>query len=90
MQTSRYDKIMKTFGKRLRSARERGGFKSAQGFSEILGVEPHTYRKYERGQSEPNFEILVRICELLHVDTNTLLPVEQPRKRNSGNQSAAA
>ena len=90
MTTSRYDQIMKTFGRRLRKARVGGGYRSAQSFSAVLGIEPHTYRKYERGQSEPNFEIFVRICELLQVDANTLLPIDAPRKRSPGNQSAAA
>lgn len=81
---------MKTFGKRLRKARESGGYRSAQSFSAVLGIEPHTYRKYERGQSEPNFEILVRICELLEVDANALIPLEHPRKRGNGSQSSAA
>lgn len=81
---------MKTFGRRLRKARESGGYRSAQSFSAVLGVEPHTYRKYERGQSEPNFEILVRICELLQVDTSALIPVDMPRKKSSGSQAAAA
>ena len=90
MTKSRYDQIMRVFGKRLRKAREQAGYSSAQKFSATLGIEPHTYRKYERGQSEPNFEVLVRICELLAVDTNYLLPVNQNNKSKNGNQSAAA
>lgn len=81
---------MKTFGKRLRKARKARGFNSAQKFSATIGVEPHTYRKYERGQSEPNFEILVRICEALEVPASELLPVSASRKSNTGNPSALA
>ena len=65
---------MKTFAQRLKSARENAGYDSAQGFAGVLGMEPHTYRKYERAQSEPTLETLVRICELLNVDANYLLP----------------
>lgn len=91
MNTSRYDQIMKTFGKRLRKARVEHGFKSAQKFSALIGLEPHTYRKYERGQSEPNFEILVRICEQLEVEPSELIPVEIPKqKRAPGRRPAAA
>ena len=81
---------MKTFGQRLKLAREQAGHESAQGFAGVLGLEPHTYRKYERGQSEPTLETLVRICELLNVDANYLLPAtsrKQPRK--SGGESGS-
>jgi transcriptional regulator with XRE-family HTH domain len=65
---------MKTFGERLRRAREDAGYHSAQQFANILGQEPHTYRHWERGDSEPDFENLTRICELLDVTPNELLP----------------
>jgi transcriptional regulator with XRE-family HTH domain len=95
MATSRYEKIMKTFGKRLRTARENAGYRSAQSFSNVLGMEPHAYRKYERGSSEPNFETLVRICELLRVNTDYLIPIaaDPIAKRKGGSDpphSAAA
>ena len=74
MYTSRYEKILNVFAKELRKARLRAGFRSAQGFAEKIGIEPHTYRKYERGDTHPNFEVLVRICENLGVTPNDLLP----------------
>lgn len=73
--TSRHVAIMKTFGKRLREARERAGYKSAQQFAGILGQEPHTYRHWERGESEPDFEMVTRICEILKVTPNELFPI---------------
>lgn len=88
MTTSRYDQIMRTFAKRLRKARVARGYTSAQKFSALIGLEPHTYRKYERGQSEPNFEILVRICEQLKIETSELIPVSEKGVSNS--RSAAA
>lgn len=81
---------MRTFGKRLRKARLDRGHKSAQKFSAMIGLEPHTYRKYERGESEPNFEILVRICEALDVETSALIPISGPPKRASQSRSEAA
>lgn len=75
MTTSRYDQIMKSFSKRLRTARKKAGFTSAQKFANFAGLEPHTYRRYERGDAEPNFEALVRICEALGVTANDLIPV---------------
>lgn len=74
MAHTRYRQIMRTFATRLRTARKAAGFSSAQRFAGVLGMEPHTYRKYERGQSEPNFEVLMRICDLLNVDAGYLLP----------------
>lgn len=74
MAQTRYKQIMRTFATRLRGARKAAGFSSAQRFAGVLGIEPPTYRKYERGDSEPNFEVLMRICELLNVDAGYLLP----------------
>jgi transcriptional regulator with XRE-family HTH domain len=92
--TQRYRLIMKQFGQRLREAREHAGFRSAQQFAGALGSEPHTYRKYERGQAEPNYETLTRICELLDVTPNQLLPMAARGKARSGgggkSDSAAA
>lgn len=65
---------MRTFAARLRTAREAKGYPSAQRFAGVLGVEPHTYRKYERGEAEPNFEVLMRICDVLDVTADYLLP----------------
>lgn len=81
---------MKTFGKRLKQARKAAGHKSAEQFAATVGLEPHTYRKYERGHSEPNFEILMRICETLKVPTSQLLPIEGERLRSPPGRAAAA
>jgi transcriptional regulator with XRE-family HTH domain len=75
MPGTRHQAIMKTFGKRLKTAREKAGFASAQQFAHILGIEPATYRKYERGAAEPNFETLTRLCEHLNVTPDYLLPL---------------
>jgi len=94
MTTGRYKQIMRTFGSRLKSARELAGFRSAQQFAGVLGVEPHTYRKYERGEAEPNFDCFTRICELLNITPNHLLPLAAAgRRREDGggsSQTAAA
>ena len=85
-----HKQIMKTFSARLRSAREEAGFKSAQQFAGVLGLEPHAYRKYERGQSEPNFETLTRICEILNITPNHLLPLAAAGRHERGNSRPAA
>jgi len=83
---------MKTFADRLARARINSGYKSAQSFAHSLGVEPHAYRKYERGESEPNFETFTRICELLQLTPNELLPhaASRRRKANGDNHSNAS
>ena len=81
---------MKTFAQRLKAAREKAGYDSAQGFAGVLGLEPHTYRKYERAQSEPTLETLVRICELLEVDANHLLPATTSRKHHKNPTSESS
>lgn len=90
MTTSRYNQIMSNFGKRLRKAREAAGYASAQQFAGVLGIEPHTYRHYERGEREPNLELLARICELLSVTPNDLLPFGPVSSGNPSDHSAAA
>ena len=64
------------FAKTLKAARLRAGYRSAQKFAGVLGIEPATYRTYERlnKTSEPNFETLTRICALLNITPNDLLP----------------
>lgn len=86
--TIRYRQIMKTFGSKLRGARERAGYKSAQQFAGALGAEPHTYRHWERGEAEPDFEMLTRICELLDVTPNELLPLAAQRRGKSTGSAA--
>ena len=68
------------FGQRLRKAREQAGWKSAQKFAESIGLEPHTYRKYERGEVSPNLEVLTRVCENLPITPNDLLPAAAKSK----------
>jgi Predicted transcription factor, homolog of eukaryotic MBF1 len=79
---------MRVFGQVLKNARE-AKFKSAQQFAEQLGLEPHTYRKYERGEAEPNFETLTRICQELGITPNDLLPAAGSNPRAAQVVSAA-
>lgn len=75
--TQREQRIMRTFGRKLREARLQAGFRSAAKFAEHIGLEPPAYRKYERGDSSPNLETLTKICTHLGVTPNDLLPVAQ-------------
>jgi transcriptional regulator with XRE-family HTH domain len=64
---------MSSFGDRLKNARKRK-YASAEQFANALLLHPHRYRKYERGKSQPDFETLTRICHLLEITPNDLLP----------------
>lgn len=92
---------MKTFAQRLKQARE-AKYDSASRFAGVLGLDAHAYRKYERGDSEPNYDTLTRICELLDITPNDLFPLastppkrtppesqeKQPAKRRPARKSA--
>jgi len=73
---------MNTFADRLRDARVAKGYKSAAKFAHAIGREEHTYRHYERGESEPDYETLERICHLLEITPNDLLPGAAERGSN--------
>ena len=87
--TDRKTRIMKTFGQRLRQARETAGFVSAAKFAGALGMGEHAYRKYERGQASPPLDTITRICELLDVEPNFLLPIAAEGRRRAAEGNAA-
>lgn len=73
----RHAEILREFARRLRAARIAAGYTSAQLFAFALGVEPHTYRAWERGEHEPDLTTLQRLCLILRVSANDLLPVDE-------------
>ena len=77
MISERHAKILREFGRRLTEARIAAGYTSAQLFAFALGVEPHTYRHWERGGHQPEMTTLQRICLILDVSVNDLLPFKQ-------------
>ena len=79
MSTSFWRETRKLFGQKLRSARERAGFRFARQLADRLGVEPNTYRCWERGSAEPNLAMLRRIASELNVPLDYLLPPERPK-----------
>ena len=53
--------------------------------AQILGISPHTLRKYENGQRLPSFKVLIKIVELY--DGNFLEVTEAlrvPKNRKEG------
>ena len=60
------------FNDRLRSARISQGF-TLQKAADLLGIALRTYQKYESGDREPNYQLLVCIADLFKVPTDWLL-----------------
>lgn len=60
------------FGERLNRARKERGH-TAQKMADMLGIGLRSYRAYESGDREPQFENLVRIADYLDVSIDYLL-----------------
>lgn len=69
--TSTDDKML--FAARLREQRELRGFETREAFAEKIGVQPHTYRQWERGGTEPGIANLVKIQRGLGVSLDYLI-----------------
>jgi len=75
------ENVRRTFAQRLKLARPSAGFGSAAHAAEALNVEAAAYRKWERGDAMPSLGMLERICPLLDVGANYLLPPPGRRKK---------
>lgn len=64
--------MSETFAKRLRGEREAGSW-SQTALAKELGLTPVAISGYERDQREPNFETLIKICEIFGVSTDYML-----------------
>ena len=84
------DQVKKALAKRLKLARKEAGFRFVNEFSRVLNIEEHTYRSWERGTHMPDVYTLTRICKLLNVEPNDLLPLaikkDHPARVRVGNQ----
>lgn len=88
--TSRHNRIMKIFGTRLKQARIAAGYESAAQAAAQLGIEAPTYRAYERGQREANYETLLRMCELYRISVDYVLPVQATSGNSERRRPTAA
>jgi transcriptional regulator with XRE-family HTH domain len=61
------------FAKRLKAIRVPRGFRTARSLAEALGIDENRYTRYERGEVEPNLDLLLQICSLLGATPNDLL-----------------
>lgn len=81
--------VMKAFHERLKTARLKAGYEHAKDLADALNVEAPTYRQWERGQASPDLTTLTRICKVLDVEPNELLPLAKRKKgpRSNGGSS---
>lgn len=56
-----------TFSENLKSARKTKGH-TQESIAEKLGISAKRYAKWEEGRSEPSYNHLTKLCELLEVD----------------------
>lgn len=79
------DQVKKALARRLKRARQDAGYRFAGEFAHVLKVEEHTYRAWERGTHLPDIPTMTRICKLLNVEPNELMPLAI--KRSNGDQN---
>ena len=60
------------FGQRLNKTRKSKGF-TAQQMADFLNINLRSYRRYESEDSQPSFDILIKIADKLDVSTDYLL-----------------
>ena len=63
---------------RIKTARTNAGLKKSE-VSKILKMPYTTYDSYERGKSNPSFNVLLELSILFKVSLDYLLDIEPPR-----------
>ena len=66
------------FSVRLEQARKNADYETAAEFARALGVEVDTYRRWERGETEPSVEHLTKIHALTSVSLDFLVAGRLP------------
>ena len=59
-------------GRRIREAREAAGL-TQERFAELIGISPQNISCVERGLAGVSLTVLRRMCEILHVSSDSLL-----------------
>lgn len=67
---------MKVFCERLIEQRKLNSFTQRQ-IADMLGIKQPSYIRYEKGESEPSFENLVKLADIFDVSIDYLLGREQ-------------
>lgn len=76
---------MSFFHDNLREARELAGL-TRQQLAEMLDTSPQNYGRYEKGDREPKFDTLRKICKILHVSADDLLGISSKRNEDEFEQ----
>lgn len=63
--------FMTIFSERIKRLRKNKGLKQ-QEIAELLGVKRNTYSDWENGKTEPSFENLIKLADLLEVSIDWL------------------
>ena len=72
------------FAGRLRAARISSGYSTQKSFAEAIGEEPETYRRWERGETEPHLAALKRISRTAGVSLDLLMTIGVDARRGIG------
>ena len=64
---------------RLERARQDAGFRSAIDFARHMGLSQQRYAYYEAGKREPDYQLLVEMCNALSVTPNYILTGSEGR-----------
>lgn len=62
---------------RLENARINKGFASAAAFARHIGISQQRYHYYEMGLREPNYQLLIEICQALSVTVGYIITGER-------------
>lgn len=65
--------MSREFGKHLRKLRKERTNYSQKTMVDMIGISRSTYTYYETGKSEPGYDNLRKIAEILDVDYNIIL-----------------
>ncbi len=76
---NRMENIMKQIGSRIRKLRNAQGWTQGE-LAEKLEISPSTVGMYEQGRRKPDGEMLVKLCEVFSVSTDSLLGVSEPTR----------
>ena len=66
------------FTSRLRQLRQERGYAAARHFAQALGIPENRYSRYERGDSDPDIDIIYAFCEKLPASPNELFGFDAP------------
>lgn len=67
--------------KKLKALREKKGMSQAE-LASVLDVAQQTVASWERENSSPNYDVLLKIAAFFHVSTDELLGRDEPPKKS--------